>query len=229
MKISLEELKARSKECGNFPRLVRIAKEAKSPTATFEIASKEGFVEPEAKAARYLAIIKRDYGKKVFEQAVDEIEKESEATVTYYALRPFIQTAVRLDYLHKRARFSESIKSITLSPYGSDYADVVEDLLEHYEKMNQDEKERLFETISRGGKNTARAYIREAKQFVGNMRANLSVEPYCLEKTVRVLIAYVRTIAKMADIPDIWLDCTDGVYDFCRSREHSKAEATEKV
>ena len=37
-KISLEELKARSIDCGSYPRLVEIARMCKSPTAAFDLA-----------------------------------------------------------------------------------------------------------------------------------------------------------------------------------------------
>lgn len=43
MKISLEELTARSMDCGMYPRLVEIARVTKSPTAAVDLATKEKF------------------------------------------------------------------------------------------------------------------------------------------------------------------------------------------
>ena len=67
-KISLEELKARSRELGFNPECIELVRAAKSPTAAYELSIARGSYPEFAKKCRYLAMIKRDYGKAAFER-----------------------------------------------------------------------------------------------------------------------------------------------------------------
>lgn len=224
-KISLGELKARSKSAAYYPDCIRIAREAKSPTAAFELANKTGMnAGIYAKECRFLAIIKRDYGKKVFEQIVNNIEKEVLAEMDIVYLKPFIQTANRISYLfQKRAKSSDVYIP---SDIDFDYADVVKGMLEHFEKMDYGQKQTMINAI--GNNNAATAYLKEAKNFVECVLTRTSVDSYCLEKTVRVLGAYVFVVGKKSEILDLVGGISDSVhyYSVCRKHEHAK-EKTE--
>lgn len=222
MRISLEELKARSKSAVYYPDTIRIAREAKSPTAAFELANKTGINAGYAKECRFLAMIKRDYGKKVFEQAVNDIEKEVLREMNCAYLKPFIQTANRLSYLfQKHQGFSFSNMYIP-SDYDSDYADVVEGALEHFEKMDHHQRLTMINAIGSGNTNATTAYLNEAKGFADHVSKRMAVDSYCLEKTVSVLCAYIFTVGSKSEILNLIGGVSDRVHWYSACRKHAK-------
>ena len=87
----LDELRLRAAPLAQLPKefrdqCIELA-QTKSPSAVFELAQRAailaGFNQMEAlgvaKATRWLTVIRRDYGQKAFEEAVDGIRKTAEA------------------------------------------------------------------------------------------------------------------------------------------------------
>ena len=70
MSRSLEELKARSQPARGHPELVKIAA-GSSPTTSFNLALAKTGDLGLAKATRWLATIRRDYGEKQFREVVE--------------------------------------------------------------------------------------------------------------------------------------------------------------
>lgn len=228
MKISLEELKARSKNAVYYPDLVRIAKEAKSPTAAFEIADRiKANVGIYAKECRFLAMIKRDYGKKIFEQVVIDLTKEAHKKTDYIYLKPFIQTANRINYLYEKQAFPQNDNEYISPDHDLDYADVVKGMLEHFEKMDHDQKQTMINAI--GNNDAAFVYLSEAENFVRDVQTKRAIDYYCLQKTAMVLNAYIFAIGKKLNILDIIEDspAADWVHSYSNSRKYIKEK--EKV
>lgn len=70
-KYSLEELRARSRSVINMPDLVAKAKEG-SPNSAYREALIESGSIRKAKATRFLAMLRRDYGEESFDQTVGQ-------------------------------------------------------------------------------------------------------------------------------------------------------------
>ena len=187
--MELKELKARSEPCGTFPSLIEIAETTKSPTAAYDLANKK-HGEDYAKACRYLAIIKRDFGKKTFNEIVKEIKQKSSESLAFFSLLPFIQTANRLSFLRN---YSKKIKEdcFKLSISDKPYIDIVElcikNILELFPPIQQVVIQKLGEPY----------YLNEAKGLLSSFP---NVDSYSIEKTFLVLKAYVETIQEMNNI-----------------------------
>lgn len=204
MKISLKELKARSKYCGRYPRLIEIARVAKSPTAAFEMAKQHFKLDCDAIPCRYLAMIKRDYGTTEFERVAKEIQKEGRAQTVHYYLRPFMQTAVRLSFLS--ARCSANCPSISFAPHEMKYVEVVAEIVRRYGAMDSED----WDMALKGCANL-RVWLAEAKHFLYMVRENQRVDGRTLQETALAVAWYVMLVGRDAGVPDIALDCSDAL------------------
>lgn len=207
--MKLEELKARSKDCGSYPRLIEIAREAQSPTAAYEWAKKNHFNDSAIKACRFLAIIKRDFSKKSFEKVSAEIQQEAASYMSHYFLLPIIQTTVRIEFLFNYLKRSK-IESLKLAEHDTPYADIVEDCIQRIEKLPPLTQQQIIKSTS---------YLYEAHSFVENVRRLDNVDDYCLEKTFKILANYVRVAGKKSGIQHRSLCCYDTINTFIAGKE----------
>lgn len=215
MKISLQELTARSESCKINFRLTEIAEAAKSPTAAYELALHEKFNEAEAKACRYLRMIKRDYGQNAFKAVVERFDSENKMKFGFFSLLPFLQVANRFSYLKNKAKHEENT---IFSERDSDYADVVEGMIMHIDEMNKELKDELLKSIN-SNPQYAMAYIGEAEGLVERIRNRREVDKYRLEKTITVLGSYVCTLGKKYNIPLFVLYFSDRINSYSRNRK----------
>lgn len=197
-KLSLRELEARSAICGYYPALIEIARESKSPTTAYELSIKNHYGEDSAKACRYLAIIKRDYGKDIFEESIKKIEGKSRKEGILLSLKPFEQTAQRLHYL---LELSNSLgvefgKKFPFSELDEPYLCVVEQLVANIDGL---EGKTFFEDME---KHSSLVYIDEARRFARDARNRKFVDRYAVEKTFMVLNRFILFIATLSGISE---------------------------
>lgn len=201
-KLSLQELEARSAICGYYPALIEIARESKSPTTAYELSiNKSNGREDFAKACRYLAIIKRDYGKEIFEESIKKIGGKSRKEGILLSLRPFEQTAQRLHYL---LELSNSLgvefgERFPFSKLDEPYLCVVEQLVANIDGLEGDHHKIFFEDMV---KNSQPAYIDEARRFATDARHHKFVDRYAVEKTFMVLNRFILFVATLNGISE---------------------------
>jgi len=196
-KISLEELKARSRELGFNPECIELVRAAKSPTAAYELSIARGSYPEFAKKCRYLAMIKRDYGKAAFERIVAELVANAKCNHFIFWAFPFAQTASRLFYL--RDWMQKHNKDILVLPAQDEfYIDVVEECIAACGRFDEAAKAHFTEL---GGAQ----YLDEAEQFVESAKAGNAIDKYCLEKTGRVVKEMLYASALMYGVPDTFV------------------------
>ncbi|HLM83803.1 MAG TPA: hypothetical protein VK254_01145 [Candidatus Bathyarchaeia archaeon] len=218
-KISLEELKARSEDLGYYPHLIEIARVAKSPTAAFELAKSRRVNYPDlAQGCRYLAMIKRDYGKEAFAQTAADIQKSANINSVLFNLQPYIQTANRLSFLCNCLQNYPSLineEFLKLHPSDEYYIDIVDALLKCFDETESSIKQKFFELLG------DEYYLKVANMFVEIAQANKTADRYRLEKTVKVIQCYVKAVAWKVGIQfNCRLD--DCVFSYAMSIRHQK-------
>ncbi|MBU4031065.1 hypothetical protein KJ756_02835 [Patescibacteria group bacterium] len=199
--MKLEELKARSKDCGFYPRLIEIAQNAQSPTAAYEWAKKERFEDFDARACRFLAIIKRDFSKKSFEKVVAEIQQEATSYMSHYFLLPIIQTATRIEFLYSYLN-RNNLESLKLAEHDKPYADIIEDCVQRIAELPSPIRQQIIEH---------QTYLDEAELIVREIRQSVVIGEYRLEKTFKVLSRYVYVVGKKRGIQNSLLRCCDTI------------------
>lgn len=178
-KISLQELKARSKELGWNPECIDLTRAAKSPTAAYDLFIARGSGPDFAQKCRYLAMIKRDYGKAAFERVVSELLVDAKCECFRLWAKPFAQTASRLYYLRDWLQ-AQKEDSLHLPSQDEYYVDIVEECITACDQFDQATKAHFAKL---GGA----VYLDEAKWFVESAKKEYHISGSCLEKTARVV------------------------------------------
>src|SRR3989344_41936 len=200
-KFSLQELEARSAICGYYPALIEIAENSKSPTTAYELSmAKCHGREDLAKSCRYLAMIKRDYGKIVFEDSIHKIKRESRKEGVFLNLKPFEQTAQRFHYLLELGNSlgKEFSERFPFSEMDEPYLLVVEQLVASIDGLEGDHAKIFYENMT---DNSQPFYIDEARRFATDARNRKCVDRYGLEKTMIVLGEFISFVADLNGIP----------------------------
>jgi len=201
VKLSLQELEARSAICGHYPALIEIAENSKSPTTAYELSMvKCHNREDLAKACRYLSMIKRDYGRIAFEDSIQKIKKESRKKGVLLNLKPFEQTVQRFHYL---LELSSSLgmgfyDEFPFSEMDEPYLLVVEQLVASIDGFQDDQAKIFHDNMV---SNSQPCYIDEARRLATDARNRKRVDRYGLEKTMIVLGIFISFVADLNGIP----------------------------
>lgn len=209
MKISLEELKARSKRALELPELIKIARETKSPNASFEIATnKTHITKEEAQACRYLAIIKRDYGRKTFEEFVDGRDKKNNLSLmSLLAYRQTVERFSFLQQLYSIDQYTEPGVFIEIPESDRMYFKIASQILKKFDEMPEDQKIRIFH-FSENPKNLGRGSV-ETRGTIESINKKpskpIEIDRYCLEKMTYFLFQVVSFLCKRASTPRLFI------------------------
>lgn len=231
MTISLQELTARSEICFCRPDLIEIARNAKSPTAAFDMARQlvRRFNLPRdlARGCRYLAIIKRDY-EEVFEQVVKDNRLKTELAFSLDTLMPFIQVANRLHYLFLALPCTNNSESnLLFLPQDRYYAQIVQAMLDDLESMAIPTMNLIITDNNRISLSKANAWLLTARNFLYSVNNGHLVSKDALEGVSWLLRSYIKSLVEKrglsAVMPNHLLRTIlfDQVYDFCL--QHSAA------
>lgn len=211
VKLSLKELEARSAICGYYPALIEIARSSKSPTTAYELSMVKCHVREDlAKSCRYLAMIRRDYGKIVFEDSAHKIEVKSRKEGVLLNLKSFEQTVQRFHYLLELGNSlgKEFSERFSFSELDEPYLLVVEQLVASIDGLQGDQAKIFHDNIV---SNSQPCYIDEARRFVTAARNRKYVDRYVLEKTTIVLGKFISFVANLNGIPQSDLCLRDHV------------------